>query len=100
MMPDGSVTDWRLGELEKSLREMRSELKVGLASLNTKLEDAGRLYMTRHEYEQRHRELQQRVERLEEGDDQSAVRMWLAVSAIGTLGSFIAATLAWTRPLH
>ena len=100
MTPEGnlSVTEWRLSELERNVREMRGEVKAGIANLDTKLEGAGKLFLTRVEYEQRHSDLSERMRRIEEAVSTDATRFWLMVSALGTLLAASIAAFGWLHP--
>ena len=116
------VLSFRVGEVEKSLREMRGEMKEavgqlggGMTALQTQLAayqtSVGDRFVPRREYDTRHAELQQAVklfraelqasiDKLEQENNQDAVRFWMALSAVGAIGAFIAAVIGWFRPLH
>lgn len=116
------VLSFRVGEVEKSLRELRGEMKEavgqlggGMTALQTQLASyqtsVGDRFVPRREYEQRHSELQQAVmtirkelqaeiDQLEQASNQDSMRFWMALSALGTIGAFVAAVIGWFRPLH
>lgn len=116
------VLSFRVGEVEKNLRAMRGEMKEavgqlggGLTALQTQLASyqttVSDRFVPRREYDQRHAELQQAIklfrselqasiDKLEQENNQDAVRFWMALSALGTIGAFIAAVIGWFRPLH
>lgn len=105
------VLSFRVGEMEKNLSALRSDLKEavgslggGMTALQTQLAsyqaNLGDRFVTRRDWEQHNREVAEKFRQLAAEQDTGSTRLWIAVSALAALGSFCAALVGWFRPLH
>ena len=99
-----AVVNYRLGQFENGLREMRGEFREAVGTLGggmTALQTQLTAYQTsvierfvpRKEWENAHKEHQQRLDAL---SDQSGARGWqIAVALFMALVSFITSAIGW-----
>ena len=108
---DVTVTSFRLSQLELGMKEMRNDLKEavgtlggGMTALQTQLSSyqtsISDRFVSRRDWESRNIEIDERMKEMVTSRDQSAIRWWMAVSALSAAGACLFAGLTWLHPGH